>query len=90
MLYKDRPTVFALFVVLVVAGGGLLFGYHTAILSGILSSVKEDFSLTVLDEGILVSIVLLGGLVGALFAGATADKWGRKRVLLQQQLFYFA
>ena len=88
MLYKDRPTVFALFVVLVVAGGGLLFGYHTAILSGILSAVTEDFSLTLLDEGILVSIVLLGGLVGALFAGAAADRWGRKKVLLATALLF--
>lgn len=67
---------------LTAACGGILFGYHTAILSGILSTLQTTFQLSVLDVGILVSIVLLGGLVGALFAGAAADRFGRKNILL--------
>jgi sugar porter (SP) family MFS transporter len=79
---KEHSTFFALFVLLVASFGGILYGYHTVILSGILKAVGSTFHLTQLDEGFLVSIILLGGLVGALFAGGAADKWGRKKVLI--------
>jgi sugar porter (SP) family MFS transporter len=82
MLHQDRFTLFALFVLIVAAGSGLLFGYHTVILTGILNTIQTKFSLSVLDESILVSLILLGGLVGALFSGAAADRWGRKTILI--------
>lgn len=88
MIHQDKFTFFALFALLVAASGGILFGYHTAILSGILSSVKAEFSLSVFKEGILVSTVLLGGLIGALFAGVAADRWGRKKVLLATAVLF--
>ena len=88
MINKDRITFFSLFILAVATCGGLLFGYHTAILSGVLSKVKDVFELSILDEGILVSIILLGGLVGALCAGGAADKWGRKKVLLATALIF--
>jgi SP family galactose:H+ symporter-like MFS transporter len=82
MFHQDRFTPFAFFALLVAASGGLLFGYHTVILAGILDHVKSEFKLSDLDQGFLVSVVLLGGLVGALFAGSAADRWGRKKILV--------
>lgn len=70
------------FVLFAVSLGGILFGYHTAALAGILSPFSAYFNLSLVDQGIAVSSVLLGGLAGALAAGIAADTWGRKKLLL--------
>ncbi len=88
MLRQDRFSFYALFVLFIASLGGLLFGYHTAVISGVLAPLKKTFSLTVLEEGLVVSTVLLGGLVGSFFAGPLADKWGRKKALLITALIF--
>lgn len=79
---QDRFSLYSLFVLIVASAGGLLFGYHFAIISGALSFIKAAFHLSAWSEGFVVSILLLGGLAGALSAGSIADKWGRKKVML--------
>jgi sugar porter (SP) family MFS transporter len=74
-------TPYALFSVLTAALGGFLFGYHTGIISGALIFIAPAFHLSPLDEGFLVSIILLGALGGALIAGTLADHFGRKKIL---------
>lgn len=62
--------------------GGLLFGYDTGVISGAILFVKQEFALTPIFEGLVVSAVLLGALIGAAFAGSLTDKFGRRRVLI--------
>ena len=62
--------------------GGLLFGYDTGVISGAILFVKQEFALTPFAEGLVVSAVLLGALIGAAFAGSLTDKFGRRRVLI--------
>ena len=62
--------------------GGLLFGYDTGVISGALIFIKRDFALTTFAEEIVVSGVLLGATIGAIFGGKMADNFGRRRVLL--------
>ena len=62
--------------------GGLLFGYDTGVISGALIFIKRDFALTTLAEEIVVSGVLLGATIGAIFGGKMADHFGRRKVLL--------
>jgi MFS transporter, SP family, galactose:H+ symporter len=62
--------------------GGFLFGYDTGVVSGALLFIKEDFDLGAFEQGAVVSILLLGAMIGAGFAGRPADRYGRRPTLL--------
>ncbi|AEO99971.1 sugar porter family MFS transporter [Weizmannia coagulans] len=62
--------------------GGLLFGYDTGVISGALLFIKNDLHLTSWTEGIVVSSILFGCMIGAAISGAMSDRWGRKKVVL--------
>jgi sugar porter (SP) family MFS transporter len=62
--------------------GGLLFGYDTGVISGALLFIREDLGLTPIMEGLVVSGVLIGALIGAAFCGPIADRIGRKKAII--------
>lgn len=62
--------------------GGLLFGYDTGIISGALLHLREDLHLTSREQEIVVSVILLGAMVGALLSGRLAVRHGRRRVVV--------
>ncbi|AJE80662.1 bicyclomycin resistance protein TcaB [Streptomyces albus] len=64
-----------------IALGGFLFGYDTGVVSGALLFVRREFDLNSFEQGSVVSILLLGAMVGALGAGRVADRLGRRRTL---------
>lgn len=67
----------------ITALGGLLFGYDTGVISGALLFIGKDFhGLTSTSKELLTSILLIGAVTGALFAGKIADKIGRRRTVL--------
>ncbi|MCB1108970.1 MAG: sugar porter family MFS transporter [Chlamydiia bacterium] len=68
--------------------GGLLFGYNTAVISSALLFLKNTFLLTTLQQEFLVSIILIGALIGAGFAGSLSDRFGRKPVILISDVFF--
>jgi MFS transporter, SP family, galactose:H+ symporter len=75
-------TRFVYIAALFAALGGLLFGYDTGVISGALIFIKREFGLTTAAEEVVVSGVLLGAVIGAIFGGKAADLFGRRRVLL--------
>jgi SP family galactose:H+ symporter-like MFS transporter len=77
-----RGARFVYVAALFAALGGLLFGYDTGVISGALIFIKREFGLTTAAEEIVVSGVLLGATIGAIFGGKAADRFGRRRVLL--------
>src|SRR5437588_8657191 len=77
-----RGTKFVYIAASFAALGGLLFGYDTGVISGALIFIKREFDLTTVAEEIVVSGVLLGATIGAIFGGKAADLFGRRRVLL--------
>ena len=85
---KERFRGYTLFSVIVAAMGGFLFGYHTGIISGALIFLAPAFSLSPIDEGFVVSIILLGALGGALISGTLADWLGRKKTILLTALIF--
>jgi sugar porter (SP) family MFS transporter len=76
----NRMYVFSLSVV--AALGGLLFGYDTAVISGTITHVTEQFQLSTLESGWYVGCALVGSIAGVLTAGTLSDKLGRKTTMV--------
>ena len=66
---------------LIVALGGFLFGFDTAVISGAEKHIQELFQLNSFWHGFTISSALIGTVIGALVAGKPADKYGRKPIL---------
>src|SRR3712207_4461614 len=67
----------------ITATGGLLFGYDTGVISGALLFIREDFApLSPFLEGIIVSFLLVGAVIGALSGGPLSDRVGRRPATL--------
>ena len=55
---------------------GLLFGFDTAVISGVTDSLRTVFALDAQGLGWAVSVALWGTFVGALFMGRLGDAIG--------------
>lgn len=75
-------------VTAVAALGGLLFGFDTAIISGALPFLREQFILTPFMQGWVVSCILLGCGAGALITGRLSNPLGRKKLLIICAFFF--
>jgi SP family sugar:H+ symporter-like MFS transporter len=62
--------------------GGFMFGYDSGVINGTQEGLKHTFNLNEAWLGITVSALLPGCAVGAFAAGRSADRWGRRRVML--------
>jgi SP family sugar porter-like MFS transporter len=74
---------FLYFICAVSAMGGLLFGYDWVVIGGAKPFYEEFFGIGELPvmQGLAMSTALVGCLIGAMVAGAAADRWGRKPLL---------
>ena len=73
---------YLIFLSVVAALGGFLFGYDTAVISGTIAQVSQLFQLDDLQQGWYVGCALIGSIVGVLFAGILSDKLGRKLTMV--------
>lgn len=87
---KKISSNYALLVSVIVAFGGFLFGFDTAIISGALPLVKNQFSLNTAMEGWFVSAALVGCITGVSFSGYLSDRFGRKQILLLSAFLFIA
>lgn len=79
---KNFNFGYLLFLSIIAAMGGFLFGYDEAVISGTISDVSAQFSLDKMAEGWFVGSALVGAIIGVLFAGALGDKAGRKNTMI--------
>ena len=66
---------------MVVALGGFLFGFDTAVISGAEKSIQQFWHLSVVEHGLTISIALIGTVIGSLFGARPSDIFGRKNTL---------
>jgi sugar porter (SP) family MFS transporter len=66
---------------MVVALGGFLFGFDTAVISGAEKSIQQFWHLSVFEHGLTISIALIGTVIGSLFGARPSDIFGRKNTL---------
>ena len=85
---QDRNLFYLFFVCLVTALGGFLFGFDTAVISGTVGFVKQQFALDAIQEGWFVAVALLGCIIGVAFSGILADRFGRKATLFLSALLF--
>jgi SP family sugar:H+ symporter-like MFS transporter len=62
--------------------GGFLFGFDSGVINGTVESLQRAFHSDNVGTGFNVASMLLGCALGALLAGALADRHGRKPILL--------
>lgn len=79
---REMSTGKVLFLSVVAALGGILFGYDTAVISGTTDIVSQQFALDPMATGWYVGCALIGSIIGVLVAGMMSDFLGRKKTML--------
>ncbi len=69
------------YIVAVAALGGFLFGFDSGVISGCEKAIQAEFGLSAFWHGFIVSVALIGTVIGVFGAGAPSDKWGRRPTL---------
>ncbi|ARK10513.1 sugar porter family MFS transporter [Fibrivirga algicola] len=68
--------------------GGFLFGFDTAVISGVEQSLQSLWQLSVWEHGLTVSIALVGTVIGSMTGGIPAEALGRKKTLFWIAVLY--
>lgn len=76
------PSWFVIQITAVASLGGCLFGYDMGAISGALPQLTIDMNLTSQQQEWAVSILYLGGGLGAAVGGSICDAIGRQRTIL--------
>ena len=78
---RQADLAHAVFFSSAAALGGFLFGYDTSVINGAIGAIQLRFEVGTAATGLTVSLALLGAALGAWYAGALANRFGRIRVM---------
>ena len=79
---ESGSMIYLTLIVLVATLGGLLFGYDTAVISGAIGFMQEDFGMSAAMKGWAASSALVGCVIGVAMAGEINDRLGRRTTLI--------
>ncbi|HEX2987695.1 MAG TPA: sugar porter family MFS transporter, partial [Chloroflexota bacterium] len=80
--HEDKSRRSFYLAAVVVALGGVLFGYGTAGLSGAILFMSRVFRLSANGVQVVTSLVIIGGILGSAVAGWMGDRYGRRTSLI--------
>ena len=83
-----KSNIQIVFISLIVALGGFLFGFDAGIISGVMSYAAPEFDLTEIQSGWVVSSPSFAAMISMLFSGRISDLIGRKKLLIIIALLY--
>ncbi|MDE1169764.1 MAG: sugar porter family MFS transporter [Verrucomicrobium sp.] len=85
-----KPNRVLIGTCLVAALGGTLFGFDTAVISGVQDALRDLFHLDGFQQGMVTAVALVGTVLGALIAAKPGDLYGRRDSLKVAGVFYLA
>lgn len=85
---KRQLKAYMFWVAFVASLGGLLFGFDTAVISGAERQIQAVFGLSDFAHGFTMATALIGTIIGALFCGKPAERYGRKKSLIVIGILY--
>ncbi|NNK88556.1 MAG: sugar porter family MFS transporter [Flavobacteriaceae bacterium] len=90
---KQEPAVqinksYTVLISLIVALGGFLLGFDSAVISGAVKGITIYFDMTEWMLGFAVGCVIFGAMAGNLLAGPMSERFGRKKVLIVVALLF--
>lgn len=85
---KSGLKAYMFWVAFVASLGGLLFGFDTAVISGAEKQIQSVYGLSDFAHGFTMATALIGTIIGALFCGKPAERYGRKKSLIVIGLLY--
>lgn len=80
---------YLLLITVISATGGFLFGFDMAVISGMLTFLQDQFSLTAAQEGWFVSSALVGCILGVASSGEVTDRLGRRFTMIVAAGLFF-
>src|SRR3974377_2115107 len=83
-----RPNLSLMKATLTGALGGLIFGFDTVVISGIIDPVVRLYGLSDYGKGWTVAIALIGTVVGSFGAGVVGAKLGGRETLRLTAVLY--
>ena len=87
---QESKKSYIYFICAVSAMGGLLFGYDWVVIGGAKPFYELFFGISdsPVLQGVAMTTALMGCLVGAMVAGAAADRYGRKPLLMVSAVLF--
>jgi SP family xylose:H+ symportor-like MFS transporter len=90
---KNYNSLYVFSITLVATLGGLLFGYDTAVISGVEKPIEayliQPLGLGAFVHGATVSSALIGCIIGGAISGFLSSRLGRKRSLIVAACLFF-
>ncbi|MFD2706049.1 sugar porter family MFS transporter [Salibacterium lacus] len=86
---KSEQSVWYIILIACAAGmAGFLYGFDTAVISGAITFLQDLYDLTPAMEGIIISSVMVGGVIGVGISGFLSDRLGRKKILMVSGIIF--
>ena len=85
---SSTSRLYVLKLTLVTTLSGLLFGFDTAVINGVLVYLRQQMKMTGIQTEVLASSLLAGAILGAAVGGRLSDAYGRRRMLSVSALIF--